>query len=180
MLIEPFAGGGIIGLTAAFERLAEHVLLIEKDENVSAVWRSILSGQAQWLADEIRAFKLTEKNVKRILESDINSQRLRAFATIVRNRVQRGGILAAGAGLVKGGENGKGLGSRWYPETLASRIEAIAELRQHITFVEGDGLETIRRYADDESIAFFCRSTFILVQRLQLIFLLSERGFEQW
>src|SRR5881396_794504 len=34
-LIEPFAGGAIVGLTAAFERLAEHVTLVELDRG----WR---------------------------------------------------------------------------------------------------------------------------------------------
>ena len=28
LLVEPFAGGGIVGLTAAFERLADRVLLV--------------------------------------------------------------------------------------------------------------------------------------------------------
>jgi len=40
----------------------------------------------------------------------------------VKNRVNRGGILAPGAGMIKQGEKGKGLKSRWYPETLKRRI----------------------------------------------------------
>src|SRR5437016_2320426 len=36
-LIEPFAGGAIVGLTAAFERLADSGVLIEKDV---AVWHT--------------------------------------------------------------------------------------------------------------------------------------------
>src|SRR5438132_3806358 len=43
LLIEPFAGGGIVGLTAGFERLADHVILVENDSNVAAVWHTILS-----------------------------------------------------------------------------------------------------------------------------------------
>ncbi len=34
-LIEPFAGGAIIGLTAAFEGLAQHITLVELDEDVA-------------------------------------------------------------------------------------------------------------------------------------------------
>src|SRR5438477_12857776 len=49
VLIEPFAGGGIVGLTAGFEGLAEHVVLVERDLNISAVWNTILGGQAKWL-----------------------------------------------------------------------------------------------------------------------------------
>jgi hypothetical protein len=33
----------------------------------------------------------------------------RAFATIIKNRVNRGGILANGASFIKNGENGKGV-----------------------------------------------------------------------
>src|ERR1041385_6677809 len=47
VLVEPFAGGGIVGLTAGFEGLADHVVLVEKDENIAALWNTILGGQAK-------------------------------------------------------------------------------------------------------------------------------------
>ncbi len=155
VLVEPFAGGGIVGLTAAFEGLADHVVLVERDPNVAAVWHTILGGQAKWLADQILNFELTRQNVTAVLAREPASQRERAFAVILRNRVQRGGIMAEGAGLVKTGENGRGLNSRWYPETLARRIQEIADVRERFSFIEGDGFEVIRRYADDENAAFF-------------------------
>src|SRR5688572_1473948 len=42
-LIEPFAGGAIVSLTVAFERLARHVVFAEFDEGVAAVWRVVLN-----------------------------------------------------------------------------------------------------------------------------------------
>jgi DNA adenine methylase len=63
--------------------------------------------------------------------------------------------MAEGAGLVKTGENGRGLNSRWYPETLARRIQEIAGVRERFSFIEGDAFEVVRRYADDETTAFF-------------------------
>src|ERR1039457_6976028 len=36
-LIEPFAGGAIVSMTAAFERLAKHVVFAELDEGVASV-----------------------------------------------------------------------------------------------------------------------------------------------
>jgi len=154
-LIEPFAGGAIVGLTAGFEGLVDHVVLVEKDPDVASVWRAILGGQADWLASRIERFDLTRPRVTELLGAPAETQRERAFATILRNRVQRGGILAPGAGLVKSGENGRGLHSRWYPQTLARRIRAIAAIRHRFTFVEGDGLAAIGAYADDERAAFF-------------------------
>jgi DNA adenine methylase len=155
VLVEPFAGGGIVGLTAGFEGLAEHVVLVERDPNVAAVWHTILGGQAKWLADQILNFELTHANVTAVLRKQPVSQRERAFAVILRNRVQRGGIMADGAGLVKTGENGRGLNSRWYPDTLARRIQEIAGVRERFSFIEGDAFDVIRRYADDEDAAFF-------------------------
>lgn len=116
VLIEPFAGGGIVGLTAAFEGLAEHVVLVERDANVAAVWQTILGGQAKWLADQILNYKLDRETVTAALRTEPITQRERAFCVILRNCVQRGGIMAPGAGLVKTGENGRGLYSRWYPD----------------------------------------------------------------
>jgi DNA adenine methylase len=65
------------------------------------------------------------------------SLKSRAFATIIKNRVNRGGILANGASFIKNGENGKGITSRWYPETLRRRILAIAQVKDKIDFIEG-------------------------------------------
>lgn len=155
LLIEPFAGGGIIGLTAAFEGLADRVLLVELDEEVSAVWQTILSREAKWLASTIVNFECTYDNVVRALETPVKSTRQRAFVTILKNRTYHGGILAAGSGLMKHGENGKGISSRWYPETLSRRILAIHGHRERIVFECGDGLDVIKRHADQVRTAFF-------------------------
>ena len=156
-LIEPFAGGAIVGLTAAFEQLAESVILVERDEQVAAVWKTIISteGGAEWLASRIVGFELTPESVRGLLASRKRLIRERAFQTLVQNRISRGGILAPGAGIVKQGENGKGLLSRWYPETLRKRILDIGAIRGRIRFVQGDGLTYIRRYARHANTAFF-------------------------
>ncbi len=57
--IELFAGGGIVGLTVAAENLADHVTMIELDPDVAAVWQTIFSGDAEWLAQQIIKFDLT-------------------------------------------------------------------------------------------------------------------------
>lgn len=56
--IEPFAGGGIISLTVAFENIAEKIMMVELDADVAAVWQTILRGEAEWLADKIAVFDL--------------------------------------------------------------------------------------------------------------------------
>ena len=81
--------------------------------------------------------------------------RERAFQTIVRNRTLHGGILAAGSGLTKTGEGGRGLASRWYPQTLAKRLRAISRMRHRLRFEHGDGMACIRRHAAAADAAFF-------------------------
>jgi DNA adenine methylase len=153
--IEPFVGGGIISLTVAFERLAELVEMVELDEDVAAVWENIISGDIDWLLHRIRNFDVTVENVRAELQIPCDSIRQQAFNTILRNRTFHGGILAHGSGLLKNGENGKGIRSRWYPETLCQRITAIGEVRRRIKFTKGDGLTYLRESLDDPSAVFF-------------------------
>lgn len=153
--IEPFTGGGIVGLTVAFEELANHVTLVELDHQIAAVWKTILHGDGEWLADRIVEFDFSPETVQVELEKANLSTQEQAFQTIVKNRVNRGGILAPGAGRVKQGENGKGLASRWYPETLSKRIRKIVRIRDRFTFIEGDGIEVLKKNSHRLDAVFF-------------------------
>ena len=154
-LIEPFAGGGIIGLTVAAEHLAKHVTMVELDDEIAAVWHAILGKDAKWLADKILGFNLSLETLREELQKEPKSTRQKAFQTILKNRTFHGGILAPGAGVMKRGENGKGVLSRWYPQTLARRILNIEAIRDRLSFIEGDGIEAIRKASSRSSTAFF-------------------------
>jgi len=155
--VEPFAGGAIVGLTVVFEKYADKVILVEKDEQVASVWRTIINerGGAEWLANQIAEFQLTPESAKELLSKKTSRVREKAFQTIVQNRISHGGILAPGAGSIRNGENGKGILSRWYPTTLKRRILDIACIRKTIRFIQGDGIEIIRKYKDVINAAFF-------------------------
>jgi len=154
-LIEPFAGGGIVSLTAAFENLARKIIMVEKDENIASVWRTIFGGQGEWLAEQIVNFQINPESIRAVLNERPASLRQRAFITILKNRLHHGGILAHGAGLIRNGENGKGLKSRWYPGTLKKRIMDINVVRNKIKFIQGDGLKIIMENLNRNDIAFF-------------------------
>ncbi len=153
--IEPFTGGGIVGLTVAFENLADRVTLVELDHQIAAVWRTILHGDGEWLANRIVEFNFSPETVEAELARTDLSIEQQAFQTILKNRVNRGGILAPGAGKVRHGENGKGLASRWYPETLSNRIRKIIRLRNRFTFIEGDGIEVLKDSLHRTDAVFF-------------------------
>lgn len=156
MLIEPFAGGAIVGLSTIFERLVNHVVLVELDATVAAVWQTILSPEgAEWLRAKIVSFSMIEADIDSVLGAQPQETQEVAFQTIVKNRVHRGGILAAGAGRVKHGENGRGLSSRWYPQTLSRRIADICAHRESITFIHGDGMAVLQAHQAEKDVALF-------------------------
>ncbi|MFQ5707009.1 MAG: DNA adenine methylase [bacterium] len=154
LFIEPFAGGGITSLTVAVENLAEKVVMAELDPDVASVWQTIFN-EPDYLCEQILDFRITLDNVKRLLNAEPKTLRERAFRTIVKNRTQRGGIIAPGASLVKSGENGKGLSSRWYPETLVKRIKIISSCHDKIEFVETNAFDVIEKYKKYRDAIFF-------------------------
>jgi len=155
LLIEPFAGGGIVSLTAAFEKLADHISMVEMDEEIAAVWEIILSEKNKWLADKILNFNLTYDNIKVELDRPDKLLHDIAFCTILKNRVYHGGILAKGSGMIKNGENGKGLSSRWYPKTLHDRIRAVDFVKNKINFLKGDAFEILEQNIINPEAYFF-------------------------
>lgn len=154
-LIEPFAGGGIVSLTAAFENLADHITMVELDEEVAAVWEIILNGKNEWLAERILNFELSHENVNKELSNPNKEIKDVAFCTILKNRVFHGGIIAKGSGMLKNGENGKGIASRWYAKTLADRIRAINFIKHKIQFLQTDAFKVIEQNSDNKFAYFF-------------------------
>ncbi len=155
LLIEPFVGGGIISLTAAFENLADASLMVELDEDVAAVWKTITDGDAEWLASRILNFEMSKENAISEITKKRTSIRDKAFQTIIKNRTFHGGILAAGSGFLKNGESGKGVHSRWYPVTLAKRLTDINLVSHKLFFEHGDAFDVLERYKEDNTAVFF-------------------------
>jgi len=129
--------------------------MVEVDELVASVWKALLGGDADWLADRILSFKMSHESLAEELNKEDDSLRQTAFKTLLRNRTSHGGIMAPGAGLIKYGEQGKGINSRWYPQTLAQRIRNIGRISDRVSFIQGDGMVTIREYLDQPEAVFF-------------------------
>jgi len=155
LFVEPFAGGASVALAVAELGVAGRVLIIERDPQVAAVWRTILSDRWQQLARQIRRFKMTRKSVDAVLRAKPADDVSIAFRCLLKNRISRGGILAHGAGILRRGEDGNGLRSRWYPEGLSARIKAVYELRDRLDFREGDGLDFIRKHLESKRTVIF-------------------------
>ena len=154
VFVEPFAGGAIASLTAVMDGLADRAVLCEIDPDIAHLWRCIID-HSERLAQLVEVFEATSENVQTVLGETNGDEVNTAFKTLLRNRISRGGILAKGASVMKQGENGSGLVSRWYPITLAARIRAIGSYADRFDFFQGDGMSLIDLSKDSRTAAFF-------------------------
>lgn len=154
VFVEPFAGGGIASLTAVMEGYVDRAVLCERDPDLANLWQCMLQ-ESEELARRVERFVATPENVTTVFEDAGVTPMDAAFRTLLRNRVSRGGILAKGASVMKQGENGQGITSRWYAETLAARIRAIGSYADRIDFFQGDGVSLVELCKDNRAAAFF-------------------------
>ena len=56
---------------------------------------------------------------------------------------------------MKHGENGKGILSRWYPETISKRITNIELVAKRIEFIHGDAFAVMAEHCKDRDTVFF-------------------------
>lgn len=154
VLFEPFCGGAIVSLTAAAEHLAGRCIFAELDRDVAAFWHAALNHTNE-LCDKIKDFDATLAHVTKIgcgTPADLVDH---GFRTLVLNRTRRSGILARGASFIRTGENGKGVASRWYPETLVRRLRQIKIWADRMVFCETDGLKMLESMAQIDDCAIF-------------------------
>ncbi len=154
ILIEPFAGGGVVALTAVMEELAKQALMVELDRDLSSFWRAVLE-HSEELIERIQSFTPSRDDVERIAHGAPQSVLDHGFRTLVLNRTRHGGVLAPDASLIRSGENGAGIGSRWYPDTLVDRVKNIAEHSDKLLLCESDGVRLLELLCDRPGTAFF-------------------------
>lgn len=150
LLVEPFAGGAIVSLTAIMEGWADRCLISEIDPDVAAFWQAAL-WHSDDLIDLVQNFVPNRSAIALLDQSFPDDVLTQGFRTLVLNRTRRGGILANGASLARAGEAGKGVSSRWYPDTISRRLRAIAKYADRIDFRQTDGLEILAQLNDCQS-----------------------------
>ena len=161
VFLEPFAGGAISALTAVLDGFVASAILIEKDEDVAAVWKTIFGRSGKWLAEAIMDFELSDENISMQAQKSGSSTKERALNTIVRNRINRGGIIAPSGGRLNKGEKDKGINSRWYPETLSARLLNLIPYKSNFSVKCGDGIRAINKYAENPNMLVFIDPPYI-------------------
>jgi DNA adenine methylase len=136
------------------EGLAERAAMVELDRDVAAFWRAALD-HGDDLARRVLEFKVTRATISKLEHKHPATVLDHGFRTLVLNRTRRGGVLAPGASLTKNGENGNGVGSRWYPETLANRLRDITAHSERLAFYEGDGVAMLELVVNEPGVRLF-------------------------
>ena len=154
VFVEPYAGGGIASLTAVMDGYVDKAVLCEKDPEIANLWQCLIDDPEQ-LAQRVENFVPTIDNVRTVFEDTSAHGANAGFRTLLRNRINRGGIIAKGASMMKQGENNHGIASRWYPDTLADRIRTIGVHACQFDVFQGDGASLVALCRDDQSAAFF-------------------------
>ncbi len=142
VFVEPFAGGGTVGLTLLGRGCFDHLVLVEKDPRVTALLNRARTDPS--FPEEAGAFVCTRANVDAILadESDANL----AMRTLVKNRCSFNGLLDGGLM--------RKVADRWNTTTLVGALRTIYYLAPRITLIEGDGTEALRDHNNPAYAAF--------------------------
>jgi DNA adenine methylase len=151
-LIEPFAGGGVVGLSLLDKNLIKRLVLVEKDPRVAAFWRAALYDSD--FADRVEKFRCTRKNVESVCG---NPERDLAFWTLVKNRCSVGGNL--NGGLMKK------VCCRWNGKAHADALRRIRSLSPRVEFLERDGVEALREHANNPNAAAFVDPPYVVAGR---------------
>lgn len=154
-LVEAFAGGASIGLASVIENWVSKLILVEIDPQIVSVWQAIVDGNALELAKLLLSFELNDQNLEKQFNIENPNNIQMAFSTLLKNRINHGGILASGSGKLKYGEGGKGILSRWYPKTLSHRLHLIHNYANRITLIQDDAIAAIEKLSIDKSNIFF-------------------------
>ncbi len=164
VLFEPFCGGAIVSLTAVMEQLVERCVLVELDRDVAAFWHATLH-HTDALCERVCNFDATRQQVEQLCSRPPGDLVEHGFRTLVLNRTRHGGKLALGANLIRSGENGKGVASRWYPDTIVDRLRNIKKHAPRIEFHEGDGMQMFESMTRIEGAVAFIDPPYTMGQK---------------
>lgn len=147
--VEPFAGGAGVALSLLLNGIVDNIVINDYDKAIYSFWRAIKQDHNALIEKIIETpVTIDEWYRQRDIYSTATSYSVDlAFATLFLNRTNRSGILNAGP---IGGYSQLGewkLDVRYDRDTLISKIQLIADRRQHITVYNKDIISLLRNYA---------------------------------
>lgn len=147
--VEPFAGGAGVALSLLLNGIVDNIVINDYDKAIYSFWRAIKQDHTALIEKIIETpVTIDEWYRQRNIYSTATSYSIDlAFATLFLNRTNRSGILNAGpiGGYSQSGE--WKLDVRYNMDTLISKIQLIADFRQHIAVYNKDIISLLRNYA---------------------------------
>jgi DNA adenine methylase len=149
LFVEPFAGGGSVGLSLLDAGVVQQLVLNDIDFGIYSLFKCAID-DCEWLTDRIRTLSLSQTDFyayRDVVSSKYKDcdYRSAGLALLVTNRLAYSGICKANA---LGGKNGsqEELLSRWKPAELIKRIQKINSMKDKIVLLNQDALEVIEEY----------------------------------
>jgi DNA adenine methylase len=147
LFVEPFAGGASVSLYLLEQGVVDQIALGEKDEIVAAFWKTVFFDH-EWLIEQIEQVKPTLELWQSFRQSEPMTDREKAMKCLFLNRTSFSGILNKTAGPLGGKKQASKypIDCRFYPQTVVSRIQMLAQLSNRVRFIhQGDWQETLIR-----------------------------------
>ncbi|MHA4739895.1 DNA adenine methylase [Dyadobacter sp. MSC1_007] len=145
---EPYAGGAGLALRLLFEGYVNHVYINDFDRSIYSFWISIINRPIEF-CEWLQGVEVSIDNWNKYKEIQRNSESADSFelakSTFFLNRTNVSGVIKGG---VIGGREQQGkykINARFNKVDLCERIFRIAEMRDHITVSNKDGLEFINQ-----------------------------------
>lgn len=110
----------------------ERVVLNDADPLIAALWSTVFSSDAQWLADRVLSIPLTLEEWKRQKISTPQGRLEQALKALYLNRTSFNGIIHKAGPLGGWGQTKRTLGVRFSREKLAKRILELAALKDRV------------------------------------------------
>jgi DNA adenine methylase len=144
--IEPFAGGGAVGLCLLLHGYVDRIFLNDLSTPIYAFWRAMLDHPDRFI-ERIQKVDLTTKEwlkQRQIFLDPVNGTSFEiGFATFYLNRTNHSGVLNAGMIGGHAQKSAYGLDARFNRQELAARVRRIARCRSKITVMNLDASELI-------------------------------------
>jgi DNA adenine methylase len=151
--VEPFAGGAAIALAVAHLRLADEVVLVEKDPDVAAFWSTVINDSKgiAYLVDQCESLPVTKEAVTKWLTLKPKNVRERAFRRLVQSHFIFNAITRPdNAELLC-----RGRIDRWNPTRIIMRLLLLKHLRSRLRFIEGDALKYVKQHGSSSGTVWF-------------------------
>jgi site-specific DNA-adenine methylase len=140
ILIEAFAGSGVVGLSLLHAGIIKQLVLVEKNKKVASILQAMLDDPG--LADRYAAFECTRTNVEHLIRTEQS-----AFRYLVHARCCYRGRFDLSLD--------PQIDHHFCREKVVANIRRVREMRDAIVVINGDAFAEIPKYAADRSVGCF-------------------------